>query len=84
MPWSKKGVSRGSAQKHVDEVVAILGGVQAPCTSKSFPHFEAQAGKTEVKGTIRPSATAWALMMGNRMLESNRIAGARILMFGLW
>jgi hypothetical protein len=47
-------------------VAAMLGGVQAPCTSKSLEHLEAQAGRIEVKGTIRPSAAARALTRGTK------------------
>lgn len=73
-------MSRGSAQKQEEEVAAILGGVQAPWTSKSLPHLEAQAGRTEEKGTMRPSATACAEMRG-MMLESRRIIWVCILRF---
>jgi hypothetical protein len=74
-------VSLGSAQKQEEEVAAMLGGVQAPWTSKSLPHFEAQAGRTEEKGTMRPSAAACAEMRG-MMLESRRIIWVRMLRFG--
>lgn len=50
---------RGSLQKHVLSIDPLTGGVQAPCTSKRWPHREAQAGSVE-NGTIRPSGEATA------------------------
>ena len=78
VPVFRKGFSRGSAQKQADEAAAIAGGVQAPWTSKRGPHLDAQAGRPEEKGTIRPSAAAWADMRGV-MLESRRKVWTRIL-----
>jgi hypothetical protein len=74
------GESRLSPQKQVEETDGTTGGTQAPCTSKSFPHTDAHAGRTEVKGTIAPSATGidWAWDK-ERMLESRTIVEERIL-----
>jgi len=60
VPELRKGCNRGSPQKHDSETADSLGGAQAPWTSKSGPHRDAQAGRTEVKGTIAPSGCCWA------------------------
>jgi hypothetical protein len=46
----------------------MFGGVQAPCTSKSLPQRDAQAGRTDVKGTMAPSA-AWVCVLVRRGRE---------------
>jgi hypothetical protein len=46
----------------------VTGGLHAPCTSKSLPQREAQAGRTDVKGTITPSA-AWVCVLVRRGRE---------------
>lgn len=43
-------------QKQFGSTVAMFGGVHLPCTSYSTPQFEAQAGSTDVNGTMGPSA----------------------------
>lgn len=80
VPVFRKGLSRVSEQKQEDEVAAMAGGVQAPCTSKRGPHLDAQAGRPEEKGTMSPSAAAWAEMRGV-MLESRRSIWVRISRF---
>jgi hypothetical protein len=51
---------RESVQKQLSSVVAMWGGVHAPCTSKRGPQRDAQAGRTEEKGTMSPSGDATA------------------------
>lgn len=60
VPPFVKAARRESEQKQLSSTAAMLGGVHLPCTSKRGPHFEAQAGRPDVKGTISPSGEAAA------------------------
>jgi len=58
VPATRNPASRELVQKHVVFTVGMFGGLHFPWTSYRAPQFEAHAGRTDVNGTIGPSA-AW-------------------------
>lgn len=52
----RKGSNLESAQKQELDTSVVTGGVQAPWTSERGPHSEAQDGRSDVNGTMEPSA----------------------------
>jgi len=80
----RNGLSRASAQKQASSIVVVTGGVQAPCTSKSLPHFCAHRGRVE-KGTMSwgvPSGTTVERMVRGRARRARVRRKERIAKLG--